>query len=117
MPLLGIIFVERCPQKGIKFILILCGGTGSQGSPVASDINRQFRQAEVMLKSAVIFTKRKLYFHVIADSVKLFSRLVNITSPWPERYKNKVKFIMHDVWYPTVSNIYSRGETWSSPPP
>ena len=44
-------------QKGIKFILILCGGTGSQGSKQASDLNRQFRQVDVMLKSAVLFTR------------------------------------------------------------
>jgi len=88
-------------KGGMKFILILCGGTGTQGAPMASDLNRQFRQAEVMLKSAAIFTRRKLYFHVIADSAKLFSRMVNITAAWPAKYKNKVKFIMHDVWYPT----------------
>ena len=41
----------------MKFILILCGGTGTQGSPMASDLNRQFGQAEVMLKSAAIFTR------------------------------------------------------------
>ena len=41
----------------MKFILILCGGTGTQGAPMASDLNRQFRQAEVMLKSAAIFTR------------------------------------------------------------
>ena len=52
-----------------------------------------------------LFFRRKLYFHVIADSAKLFSRMVNITAAWPAKYKNKVKFIMHDVWYPTVSII------------
>jgi len=87
-------------KKGIKFILILCGGSGTQGSKQASDLNRQFRQVDVMLKSAVLFTRRKLTFHVIADNDKLFSRLVNLTSGWPEQYKNKVKFMMHDVWYP-----------------
>ena len=50
--------VELFVQKAIRFILILCGGEGSQKeSKHASDINRQFRQADVMLKSAVLFTR------------------------------------------------------------
>ena len=53
-----------------------------------------------------VLFRRKLYFHVIADSVVLFKRLVNITESWPEKYKNRVKFIMHDVWYPPVSILY-----------
>ena len=43
---------------------------------------------------------------MIADSAVLFKRLVNITESWPEKYKNRVKFIMHDVWYPPVSILY-----------
>ena len=39
---------------------------------------------------------------MIADSERMFSRLVNSTSSWPEQYKKKVKFLFHDVWYPTV---------------
>ena len=46
--------------------------------------------------------RRKLYFHVIADNEKLFSRLVNSTAEWPEQFRKKVKFMMHDVWYPPV---------------
>ena len=41
---------------------------------------------------------------MIADNDKLFSRLVNLTSSWPEHYRSKVKFMMHDVWYPPVRN-------------
>ena len=50
------------------------------------------------------YFRRKLYFHVIADSEKLFSRLVNTTASWPEQLKRKVKFMMHDVWYPPVGD-------------
>ena len=46
--------------------------------------------------------RRKLYFHVIADNEKLFSRLVNSTAEWPEQFRKKIKFMMHDVWYPPV---------------
>ena len=46
--------------------------------------------------------RRKLYFHVIADNEKMFSRLVNRTADWPEQFRKKVKFMMHDVWYPPV---------------
>ena len=70
---------------------------------VHKDLSRQvIRQAEVMLKSAVLFTKKRLHFHVIADSKKLFGRLVNRTAGWPEGFKKKIKFTMHDVWYPEV---------------
>jgi len=86
--------------KEVRFILILCGGKGTQGSKQASDLGRQFRQAEVMLKSAAMFTKRKLHFHVIADSKKLFGRLVNKTVSWPDQFRKKIRFTMHDVWYP-----------------
>ena len=89
-------------REEIRFILILCGGTGRQGSKQASDVGRQIRQAEVMLKSAVLFTKRRLHFHVIADSMKLFGRLVNRTAGWPDSYRRKIRFSMHDVWYPEV---------------
>jgi len=87
-------------RKELTFILILCGGTGTQGSKQASDVGRQIRQAEVMLKSAVLFTKRRLHFLVIADSKKLFSRLLNRTTAWPDTYRKKIRFSMHDVWYP-----------------
>ena len=89
-------------KKELKFILILCGGTGTQGSKQASDVGRQIRQAEVMLKSAVLFTKKRLHFHVIADSMKLFGRLVNRTDGWPDSYRRKIRFSMHNVWYPQV---------------
>ena len=92
--------------KEIKFILILCGGTGTQGSKQASDLGRQIRQAEVMLKSAALFTKKKLHFHVIADSKKLFTRLVNRTSSWPDSYRRKLRFSMHNVWYPEVRHSF-----------
>ena len=41
---------------------------------------------------------------MIADSEKLFSSLVNTTASWPEQLKRKVKFMMHDVWYPPVGH-------------
>ena len=65
-------------------------------------MGRQIRQAEVMLKSAVLFTKRRLHFYVIADSMKLFGRLVNRTDGWPDSYRRKIRFSMHNVWYPQV---------------
>jgi len=87
-------------HTAMDFILILCGGQGTQGSKVASDINRQIRQADVMLKSAVLLSNRKMHFHVIADSKNLYYRLVNRTTKWPEKYQKKLHFTMHDVWYP-----------------
>ena len=63
---------------------------------------RQIREAVMMLKSAVLFTKRMLHFHVIADSMKLFGRLVNSTAGWPDTYRKKIRLSMHDVWYPEV---------------
>ena len=48
-------------RKELNFVLILCGGSqaeGSQGGQAASDVSRQIRQADVMLKSAVLLTKR-----------------------------------------------------------
>jgi len=102
--------VRKGPQveakrKELNFILILCGGnqgkvSQSQGGKVASDIGRQIRQADVMLKSAVLLTKRKLHFHVIADSRQLYGRLVNRTANWPYSYRRRLRFSMHDVWYP-----------------
>ena len=62
----------------------------------------------MMMMMMMMFTtkyicRRKLYFHVIADNQQLFSRLVNSTHKWPDTYRKKVKFMMHDVWYPPVS--------------
>ena len=65
----------------------------------------------MMIMMMIMFTiyltkyicRRKLYFHVIADNQQLFSRLVNSTHKWPDTYRKKVKFMMHDVWYPPVS--------------
>ena len=48
---------NKTSPAGIKFILILCGGGERVGSKQASDVGRQIRQAEVMLKSAAMFTK------------------------------------------------------------
>ena len=89
-------------HKYINFVLILCGGNGKEGSKQASDVSRQIRQAVVMLKSAVLFTKRRLHFHVIVDSKKLFGRLINSTKGWPDSFRRKLKFSMYDVWYPEV---------------
>ena len=62
---------------------------------------------KMMMMFTIYLTKyicrRKLYFHVIADNQQLFSRLVNSTHKWPDTYRKKVKFMMHDVWYPPVS--------------
>ena len=41
--------------------------------------------------------QRKLFFHVVADSPKLYSRLVNRTRAWPENFRNKLKFVQHEV--------------------
>lgn len=90
-------------RKELNFILILCGGSqgkSTQGGKVASDIGRQIRQADVMLKSAVLLTKKKLHFHVIADSKQLYGKLVNRTANWPYSYRRKLRFSMQDVWYP-----------------
>jgi len=90
-------------RKELNFILILCGGgqgSGSQGGKVASDVGRQIRQADVMLKSAVLLTKKKLHFHVIADNKQLYGRLINRTANWPHSYRRRLRFSMHDVWYP-----------------
>ena len=73
-----------------------------QGSKQARVVSRQIRQAVVMLKSAVLFTKRRLHFHVIVDSKKLFGRLVNSTKGWPDSFRRKLKLSKHDVWYPEV---------------
>jgi len=92
-------------RKELNFILILCGGGqgGSNkqlGDKIASDVGRQIRQADVMLKSAVLLTKRKLHFHVIADSKQLYGRLINRTANWPYSYRRRLRFSMHDIWYP-----------------
>ena len=46
--------------------------------------------------------RTKLSFHIIADSEKVYKRVVNITSNWPIHFKNKIEFKMYDVWYPKV---------------
>jgi len=85
----------------VHFVMIICGGEGDHNThKQASELNRQIRQAEVMLKSAIILTKRKLHFHIIADSTDLYYRLVNKTLHWPEEYNNHLEFSMHDIVYP-----------------
>ena len=93
-------------KKEINFLMILCGGTGTQGSKQASDLGRQIRQAEVMLKSAVLFTKKRLHFHVIADSKKLFGRLVNQTAGWPDGFKKKIRFTIQEGLLPRVKSLF-----------
>jgi len=86
-------------KEEVEFFLVLCEGRGSTewgGHSVA----RQVRQARVLLKSAVLFSRKRLHFHVIADSTDLFKRLVNQTVGWPDGFKKKIRFTMHDVWYP-----------------
>jgi len=88
-------------NSSLNFMLILCGGEGShKGSKHASDLNRQFRQAEVMLKSMALLTRTTLHLHVLVDTEKMFRRLVELTDGWPENYKRKLVFYMHDIWYP-----------------
>jgi len=87
-------------RKELNLVMILCGGKGSQGGQMASDVQRQIRQAAVMLKSAALFSKKRLHFHVLSDSIDLYSSLVNTTSGWPDRYRGKLRFSRHKVWYP-----------------
>jgi len=91
---------ESIRRKELNFILILCGGSGKQSSKQTSIVSRKIRQVEVMLKSAVLFTKKKLHFHVIVDRKKSFGRLINSTASWPDRFRRKLKFSIHDVRYP-----------------
>jgi len=91
-------------RKELNLIVILCGGEGSDGGAVASALSRQLRQAEVMLKSAVLFSKKRLHFHILADSTHLYYSLVNRTSAWPDQFRRKLRFTMHDVWYPKERN-------------
>jgi hypothetical protein len=30
-------------------------------------------------------------------------RLVNVTFSWPDNFKRKLKFSLHDIWYPEVT--------------
>ena len=60
----------------------------------------------VGLNLTSLFVRKRLYFHVIADSEQMFKRLVNSTSDWPTSYKNKIIFKKHDVWYPEVSSYF-----------
>jgi hypothetical protein len=92
--------------KELDFILILCGGTATRGSKQAFNVRKQLRQAEVMLKSAVLFTRKKLHFHVITDSLDLFGRLVNRTVGWPNRFRRKLRFSRHGVWNIQVKAYY-----------
>jgi len=86
-------------NEEVEFFLILCEGIGSTEWGGHS-VERQVRQAKVLLKSAVLFSRKRLHFHVIADSTNLFKRLVNQTVGWPDGFKKKIRFTMHDVWYP-----------------
>jgi len=92
------IFKSIVKRENINFVLILCDGDERRRG---NDIVRQTKQTEVLLKSSVLFTTRKkLHFHIIADSKKVYKRVVNITSNWPSIYKNKIEFKMYKVWYP-----------------
>ena len=74
---------------------------------VHKDLSMQvIRQAEVMLKSAVLFTKKRLHFHVIADSKKLFGRLVNQTAGWPDGFKKKIRFTIQEGSLPRVKSLF-----------
>ena len=87
---------DRQSQKELNFILTLCGGSTKQSNYASSEE----RAAEVMLKSAVMFTKRKLHFHVIADNLKLFGKLVNSTTDWPNKFRKNIRLSMHNIWFP-----------------
>lgn len=95
-------------RKELSLVLILCSGQarikgfepGKRYSSMASDVHRQIRQAAVLLKSAVLFSKKLLHFHVLTDSLDLYTSVVNTTAGWPDRYRTKLRFSRHKVWYP-----------------
>jgi hypothetical protein len=37
----------------------------------------------------------------------LTPRLVNTTLYWPDNFKRKLKFSLHDIWYPEVDHEFS----------
>jgi hypothetical protein len=34
-------------------------------------------------------------------------RLVNTTLSWPDNFRRKLKFSLHDIWYPEVDHEFS----------
>ncbi|XP_023347736.1 glucoside xylosyltransferase 2 [Eurytemora carolleeae] len=91
---------ESARTEVVDLICILCSST--KNAELNED-ERQFRQAVVMLKSAVLYTQRQLHFHFIGDNNETFNRLVQTTSSWPETYSIKLKFSLTKVWYPEGS--------------
>ncbi|XP_023339181.1 uncharacterized protein LOC111709644, partial [Eurytemora carolleeae] len=87
---------DNVKTEELNLISILCHSTNLG----EKEDMRQFRQVVVMLKSAVLFTQRKLNFHIIVNDNNTFFSIVQTANGWPEFYRSKLVFSLYNIWYP-----------------
>ncbi|XP_069986780.1 glucoside xylosyltransferase 1 isoform X1 [Penaeus vannamei] len=88
--------VQNAPQE-LVFYVVICKGHPDN---IMTDVRRQMRQCEVMLKSAVAFTNSLLRFIVCTDAVEVYRVLIEVTSMWAAEHRNRIVFERRPVWYP-----------------
>ncbi|RXG67461.1 hypothetical protein Avbf_08014, partial [Armadillidium vulgare] len=64
------------------------------------DVQRQFEQAFVLLKSAALFTSKVLRFIVIVNHEDIFKELLAKIEDWPERIRRNIILDKKDIWFP-----------------
>ncbi|XP_037788491.1 uncharacterized protein LOC119583835 isoform X2 [Penaeus monodon] len=91
---------ERKVQNSLQelvFYVVICKGHPDN---IMTDVRRQMRQCEVMLKSAVAFTNNLLRFIVCTDAIEVYRVLVEVTSMWAAEHRSRIVFERRPVWYP-----------------
>ncbi|KAL7643568.1 UNVERIFIED_CONTAM: hypothetical protein RMT77_005550 [Armadillidium vulgare] len=81
------------------FVITICKSlTGNTTLQV--DVQRQFEQAFVLLKSAALFTSKVLRFIVIVNHEDIFKELLAKIEDWPERIRRNIILDKKDIWFP-----------------
>ncbi|XP_042879475.1 glucoside xylosyltransferase 1-like isoform X2 [Penaeus japonicus] len=88
--------VENVPRE-LVFFVVICKGHPDN---IMTDVRRQMRQCEVMLKSAVAFTDSLLRFIVCTDAIEVYRVLVEVTSMWAAEHRSRIFFERRPVWFP-----------------
>ncbi|CAD5115965.1 DgyrCDS4895 [Dimorphilus gyrociliatus] len=61
------------------------------------------KETVVMMKSAVIFTKEPIVFHIFAEK-ELHEQFINDFANWPKKTKNRIRMTLYDIDYPESVN-------------
>jgi len=81
-------------EKIFHLIIVACGSKKSESG------SRQYFQTKALIKSAILMTQEKIYFHFIVDNDAFYDSLKAIVDGMSELYRKKVVMTKHDAWFP-----------------